>query len=618
MREFIIMLLACSVTMSVLAGIYLAATPFLSRRYAANGIYHAWIVFLIGFIVPFRPRFDNPLVQVISTDTTLPVIRMGAGTQLITPAAGDLPHAGVPSIALIWWKAAVIVWLAGMVAFLVYHVAKHRRFLAITKRWSERITEKETTEQFESIRKELGIAKEIDLYRCCSIGTPLLVGVVRPRILLPDIAFDEADLRFILRHELIHYKRKDLWMKCLVLFATAMHWFNPFMYVIARAIDAQCELSCDAEVVRRTDADTRQQYSEAIIGVARYQSKMKTALSTNFYGGMKGMKKRIFSIMDMRNKKTGAAILCGALLFTMATGFAFAANTETQDPPAANKQTITVSPWISVSLDKPNPDLYAAYAAFGLTLSEDGADLLYQGQPVRLFVDENAPSQAFYLNESGRINLSAVRNDANQVTGLEQISAQKAQEYQNAFFADELGYQKFGITFSEANDKIYFHGERVNVLLDQLEAGYLTPVWEDAEGTVNAAVKRDASGQITGIERISDEAVRNALEQAEAYQQSVMEKEMDTVQVNDAEGPNLFEQYQAFGVTASAAEDAVFFNGQRVRLLVDADQTGWFRTFWQDNAGTVDLEVVRDASGQITGIAELSKEQAQTYIAAAG
>jgi hypothetical protein len=124
-----------------------------------------------------------------------------------------------------------------------------------------------------------------------------------------------------------------------VLIATAIHWFNPIVYLIARAIEAQCELSCDAEVVRNTDADMRQSYSETIIGVVKYQSRLKTALSTNFYGGKKGMKNRISSIMDTGKKKAGISIICAVLIVSLGTGFVFAANADN----SADKKELTAS-----------------------------------------------------------------------------------------------------------------------------------------------------------------------------------------------------------------------------------------------------------------------------------
>jgi hypothetical protein len=153
----------------------------------------------------------------------------------------------------------------------------------------------------------------------------MLTGLAKPRILLPDSDFAADELRFILKHELAHYTRKDLWCKCLVLLATAIHWFNPVAYLIAKAIGAECETSCDALVLRGEDFERRKQYGEAIIGIVKNGAKLRTALSTNFYGGKNSMKNRIYSIMDSKQKKTGVAILCLAVAGTIITGGAFAA-----------------------------------------------------------------------------------------------------------------------------------------------------------------------------------------------------------------------------------------------------------------------------------------------------
>lgn len=625
MRSFMILLLTCSVSMSVLAIFYMAVTPFLAKRYSSKGRYYAWLIIITGLIIPFRPQFSDPFVKVILTDTMMPVVQAG-GMQLTGPSADALPPAvsAAPHLSLPWWQAAAAVWLAGMAAYLIFHLIKHRRFMKMIKRWSERIQDPETVSLFQGIKTEMGLSKEIGLYRCASIGTPMLAGLIHPRILLPDMDFPKDDLCFILHHELVHYKRRDLWYKSVVLFASAVHWFNPVMCLIAREIDIQCEMSCDAEVVKCRDAGARQQYSEAIIGVVRYQSKMKTVLCTNFYGGKKGMKKRIFSIMDTRSKKAGLAVLCGALVFTLGTGGALAAPAKSQSRPESSKNNVFIAPWFSISFGAPNPDIYAPYAGAGLTISEDGSSLLYKGQPVRLFVDEKAESQAFYLNESGSINLSAVRNDAGGITGIEKISDQKAKEYQDAFFEDELSYQKFGITSSETDDIIYFKGQRVKIFLDQIESGYFMPFWEDDAGTVNVIVNRDTSGKITGIESISDKKVQEYLDKTqEYYQETSFVNEMDTIHVNDIvrfdemSGSNKFDQYQLFGITCSKDNGAVYYNGQRVKLLVDQEENGWFKTFWEDAAGTVNLEVTKDASGQITGIKSITEEKAQEYRAAA-
>jgi beta-lactamase regulating signal transducer with metallopeptidase domain len=337
MQGFMITLLICSVTMSILALLYMAVTPVVSRRYSAKGRYYAWLIIVVGLIIPFRPQFSNAIVQIdVPTWNTLSHISAGSGADFIIPDLSDsvilppsidLPayNPALPPMAasVSWWQIGFAVWLVGLITFLVFHAVRHYRFAKLIKRWGENVTDWRLA-LLQSLQEDMGISKRIKLYQSVSMDSPLLFGFVNPCILLPRAELDADELRFILKHELVHFKRKDLYYKCLVLLATAVHWFNPLVYLTARAINAQCELSCDDEVVRGTDAETRQQYSETIIGVIKYHTKLKPALSTNFYGGKKGMKNRISSIMDTSKKRVGGVVMSLALAATLSTSLIFA------------------------------------------------------------------------------------------------------------------------------------------------------------------------------------------------------------------------------------------------------------------------------------------------------
>ena len=542
MQSFLMTLLICSVTTSALALVYMAVTPLLTKYYSVTGLYYIWLVFVTGLIVPFRPRFGNAVVKVgLPGHTGMPVIRIGNKTPVLSPAP-TAPPSAFPRIS--WWQIAAAVWLAGMVLFLAYHVLRHYRFLKRTAHWSEDITDEPTLTLFQHLKMHMGLSQNIGLQTCDSIGTPMLVGFVRPRILLPGTEFTEDELHFILKHELVHYKRNDLWYKCLVLAAAAIHWFNPVVHLMAKAIDIQCELSCDAEVVRSMGAGARLRYSETVIGVVRYQSKLKTSLSTNFYGGKSGMKKRICSIMDMNKKKIGASVLCGALILTMGTGFAFAADAASAGKQNATRDTkeLNVAPWLSASFS-PSPEIYAPYASYGISISEDGRSLLYKGQPVRQFVDEQADGWAFYLDENGNGNWSAVRNTSGDIIGIETMTAQQADEYYKRFFAEEL------------------------------DSDFIAKVNE--EGACDLA--------------------------------------METVREEVQEGGNKYEQYQPFGLSYSAADEGLYFNGQRVKFFIDQPLGGSAETLWADDAGNVNLAATRNEGGQITGIERITDEKAQEY-----
>jgi hypothetical protein len=99
-----------------------------------------------------------------------------------------------------------------------------------------------------------------------------------------------------------------------VLLATAIHWFNPVVYLAARAIGSECEASCDAAVVKNAGPAARQRYCGIIINAAKPRLKSTTVLSTTFYEGKNGVKKRISSIMDTGKKRVGGLAVCAALL----------------------------------------------------------------------------------------------------------------------------------------------------------------------------------------------------------------------------------------------------------------------------------------------------------------
>lgn len=321
--------------MSVLALFYMAVTPLLANRYSATGRYYTWLVIVTGLIIPFRPRFNFTMIHMKMPYKTMGQITQTTGSKLAAAAVADpIEYVPLPSASsgLSLWQVIFVVWLAGAVIFLAYHAARYYRFLKISGRWSRSTDDEQALAMLNSLKDEMGISKKIGLYLCASIGSPMMIGFLHPRLLLPDLNLSKEEMRFILKHELIHYKRRDIWCKCLVLAATAIHWFNPIVYLIAKAVDKLCELSCDIEVVRGADVNTRLRYSETLLGVVRYRSKLETELSTSFNGGKKMLKNRISSIMDTKKKKAGLAVICAVIIMTISAGIVMAASAPDNTP----------------------------------------------------------------------------------------------------------------------------------------------------------------------------------------------------------------------------------------------------------------------------------------------
>ena len=601
MQNIIITLLTCSVTMSALGLFYMAISPLMQKRYSEKGCYYAWLIIVAGLIIPFRPQWNNAIVRIdlpniahtIHPGGEVPILD---GTQVFNVAdnipVGDTAFFLAPG-SVSYWQFAAVVWLAGVLVFLLYHAIKHYRFTKLAMRWSERITDERTLALLQSLKIEMGISKKISLYQCLDMGSPAMFGFVNPRILLPKVELADDELRFILKHELVHFKRKDLYYKCLVLIATAIHWFNPIVYLIARAIEAQCELSCDAEIVRNTDADTRQQYSETIIGVVKCQSRLKTALSTNFYGGKKGMKNRISSIMDTGKKKTGMVIVCMFLVVTLGTGFVFAANANTIEP-VENAVNVYVdneygAVYITPQKAEQKATQFEVYREFGLTYDQAANNLYYNGELVRYFEDmiplsDGNPNVLFgidHLDLNGTVDVLAVRDfsqiihnpdgttdTSGKLLGLERVSQMEF---------DSRDINKFRIPSSQ--NAVIFPSNAIN---EGIEVSVVNSDEESVSGTetntyVEATVVHTDNGGVP-------------YSQTQGYSVTEM----------------LLDKLEEYGITfdeniSHGGRGNIYYNGQLVRTLIDETNGGgtWISSF--DKSGNIDVRTIRDNNGNLRG-----------------
>ncbi len=303
-----------SLELSAIALLLLAFSSLLERRYSAKCRYYLWAVIFIALLLPVRAKVT----------LTLPEVFQPIMPQNISTAASGT--AAVADTVKVWgWhQYAGLLWVVGVFCFLGWHFYQHLHFLSAVRRWSEKIDNSVILKQFVHIKAELGIRDRITIKSCACIQTPMVIGLLRPVVLLPRINISPDELPLILRHELIHYKRKDLWYKVLMMITSAIHWFNPIVHLMVRSALNLCEISCDEEVLQGHDAKGRAQYGEAIIGVVRNRSAYHTALSTNFYSGTKGMKKRIYAMMDMSKKRFSPVLFIAIFIITICGTTAFA------------------------------------------------------------------------------------------------------------------------------------------------------------------------------------------------------------------------------------------------------------------------------------------------------
>lgn len=158
------------------------------------------------------------------------------------------------------------------------------------------------------------------MFVCEAISTPAVTGLFRPTLLLPHEGYDLNELRYILRHELCHLKRRDMLLKLVLLAANAMHWFNPVVYLMLRQADEDIELACDSAATDGLDRAERAAYSRTLL--AAVQSHVRALPATTCFGGtVERLKRRITNVLGAQ-KKRGLGVVALVLALTLTAGCA--------------------------------------------------------------------------------------------------------------------------------------------------------------------------------------------------------------------------------------------------------------------------------------------------------
>ena len=210
-------------------------------------------------------------------------------------------------------------YLAGAAAFLLYEGVSYARFRRTVRRWSGSVTRGDYRALLDETARALSVNAPKMLI-CEAVTTPAVTGLFRPTLLLPHERYDVQELRYILRHELCHLKRRDMLFKLVLLAANAMHWFDPVVYLMLRQADEDIELACDSAATDELDRAERAAYSRTLL--AAVQSNVRALPATTCFGGtVERLKRRITNVLGAQ-KKRGLGVVALVLALTLTAGCA--------------------------------------------------------------------------------------------------------------------------------------------------------------------------------------------------------------------------------------------------------------------------------------------------------
>ncbi len=127
-------------------------------------------------------------------------------------------------------------------------------------------------------------------------------GILAKYYIFAGCRYQEKDLWYIIRQELTHCACRDTQAKLLFVIISAVHWFNPFVWLMKYLANQDMELACDEKVLENTSKKERSEYGEVLMSCIGTDKFGGLVLSTEYAQGVKFIKKRFRNIFDMREK----------------------------------------------------------------------------------------------------------------------------------------------------------------------------------------------------------------------------------------------------------------------------------------------------------------------------
>lgn len=226
----------------------------------------------------------NPVI-----DSGIPAVDQTVNP-VITQSFAPMPGASVNPLQ-IWLEIGVFLWLAGILAMIVYAAVSYFRLSA-------------------KIRTAVLLRENI--YQSEQIVSPFVFGVFRPRIYLP-YHIGESAANHIIAHEQAHIRRGDHLWKPLAFFLLSVYWFHPLLWAAYICFCRDIELACDEHVIRDLEQSERADYSQALLYCSTGRH-FRAACPLAF--GEIGVKERIKHVLNYRRPAfwLAAAAVCAGIV----------------------------------------------------------------------------------------------------------------------------------------------------------------------------------------------------------------------------------------------------------------------------------------------------------------
>lgn len=307
LQQFLVM----SIISSILTLLLIIIVRAICIKYFKTRLNHKiWLLVLLSLFLPLLP-INNILKVKIPSIFSADIISHSSkssnhnlsneSTNLTKDLALNIQHHEMTFILII----LLVVWFIGLLFFSFKFIAAIKQ-IAFIKDLS--IKSSILDNHLKKCINNLNIkSKSIVISHVDEIENPMVFWLGKYYIVLPTnimYMMDEEQIDYIISHELIHIKNKDLWSNYIFTFFIIMLWFNPALYVSKKLFNIDCEISCDNQVLKRLSQSNHQRYGEAILKCWAIQKQSVNDFAAKYLlGTQSNLKNRFVNISKFKSSR---------------------------------------------------------------------------------------------------------------------------------------------------------------------------------------------------------------------------------------------------------------------------------------------------------------------------
>lgn len=324
-----------------------AVCKLLRRAHAPSRLL-CWLWLAVGlrFVLPWGIPLSLPRPQNTQLAAAADTVQELGELPLVAPP----PAVSAPAAALPWyarltpWHALAAVWAVGVTVLAVRGIVGYIKL---------------------KCHVALACKTSDGCYSGACVTAPFTLGILRPRVYLPDDLQGTAR-QAVLLHEQTHIRRRDPLTKPLFYAVACLHWFNPLVWLAFCTFERDMEAACDEAAVRGRPLPERNAYCESLLHFAVQGRSIPGSLAF----GQGSVKERIVHLLHYRRLGAGALAVCAAVVGLSVT--ACMVRPQVEDAPATAAPPATAE--TAEPTPTPAPTSVPAVAAAALPTLDNAAN----------------------------------------------------------------------------------------------------------------------------------------------------------------------------------------------------------------------------------------------------